>query len=713
MVATAVMDSAPALWGTGRPGPALRRPDLTEVRRAELVRRLEEEPGGRIVALVAPAGSGKTTVLRQWARHDPRPFAWIALDGRHNDARRLLADVARAVDDAVGADVDADRPFVLVLDNVDTVVARPALRALRAIATDLPPHATLALGSRREPPLPLARMRVERAVAELGPSDLALTRQEILAVFAGAGHDLDRQEADGVLQLTEGWPVGVSLAARFRESGDLRRFGGADRLVAGYVRDEILADLPPDRAAFLVRTSILDVLIAPGCDALLGRTGSATLLGELAAAGLLVALDRTDERFRHHRLIGAALRAELRRSEPSAEARLHARASAWHRQAGDTDEATRHAVFAGDLRGAGDLVWAALPAAIAQGRITALEHQLAGFTPEQIAAQPPLAVAAALRDLMLGQGHMVRHWVTVAGARRLGARDADVEQALAVLRAALGDGGPRHMRDDAERAASAQSGEAPWHALCSLVAGTAARLVGDAAGAVVRLEEGARRAAVSAPHVHALCLAELAVLALERDDWEEAAALVTRARAQVDRYGLDDYGTTALVFAASAAVRAHRGRIDDAGHDLREAVRLQATLTDFTPCFDADVSLLVARAALRLSDHGVAHAHLARAARILDRAPDAAGLRGARDHVQRQLDRFGADGHAPAVSMTTAELRILGYLPTHLSFREIGERTFVSANTVKTQANAVYRKLGVSCRSDAVARARACGLLDG
>ena len=282
MVATAVTDSAPALWGAGRAGSALRRPDLTEVRRGDLVRRLEEEPGGRIVALVAPAGSGKTTVLRQWAGRDLRPFAWLALDGRHNDVRRLLADVARAVDDAVGADVD--RPFVLVLDNVDAVVARPALRALRAIAGDLPPHATLALGSRREPPLPLARMRVERAVAELGPGDLALTRQEILAVFAGAGHDLDRQEADGVLQLTEGWPVGVSLAARFCGSGDLRRFGGADRLVAGYVRDEILACLPPDRAAFLVRTSILDVLTAPACDALLGRTGSASVLGELAAA---------------------------------------------------------------------------------------------------------------------------------------------------------------------------------------------------------------------------------------------------------------------------------------------------------------------------------------------------------------------------------------------------------------------------------------------
>src|SRR4051812_19250940 len=444
MVATAVTDSAPAVWGTARADPALRRPDLTEVRRADLVWRLEDEPGGRIVTLVAPAGSGKTTVLRQWAQHDLRPFAWVALDGRHNDARRLLADVAYAVDDAVGA--DADRPFVLVLDNVDAVIAQPAVQALRTIATDLPPHATLALGSRREPPLPLARMRVEHAVTELDPRDLALTRQEVLAVFAAAGHELDRQEADGVLQLTEGWPVGVSLAARFRESGDLRRFGGADRLVAAYVRDEILAALPPDRAAFLVRTSILDVLTAPVCDAVLASTGSATVLRELASDGLLVALDRTDERFRHHRLIGAALRAELRRSEPSAEARLHTRASAWHRQAGDVDEAVRHAVLAGDLRAAADLVWAALPATIAEGRATALEHRLAVFRPEQIAAQPRLAVAAALRDLMLGQGHMVRHWVSAAEARRVRLGNEDIEPALAVLRAALGDDGPRCMR---------------------------------------------------------------------------------------------------------------------------------------------------------------------------------------------------------------------------------------------------------------------------
>ena len=722
MVATAVIEAAPgrpgSWWDDLHPAAALRRPLApTVVRRAGLLRTLEEEDGGRVVALVAPAGSGKTTVLRQWADTDLRPFAWVTLDARHDDAPRLLDAVARAVDDAVGE--DGRTAFVLVLDGVDAVRSRPAIAALRAIATDLPPQATLAVASRREPPLPLARMRAEHVVTDLGPRDLALARHELAALVRAAGHELDRSDADALLQLTEGWPVGVSLAVEFLgehgATADLRRFGGADRLVAGYVRDEILATLPPDRAAFLVRCSVLEILTAPACDALLCRSGSAAILAELTAAGMFVALDRTDERFRHHRLIGAALRAELRRTAPAAETELHDRAGEWHRRTGDIDQAVHHALLAGDVRGAGDLVWGTLAAAVAQGRLTALEHRLAGFSHEQIAAHPCLAVAAAVRELMTGQGHLVQHWVSAAAVARPAERSdaVGVEPALAVLRAVVGEGGPRRMRADAEQAYRAQPEDGPWRSLCSLVAGTAARMLGDAADATALLEEGARRAAVSAPHVHALCLAELAILAADRDDWEAAAALVTRARAQVDRHGLASYGTAALVFAASAMVRAHRGRIDTARDDLQEAIRLQPTLTDFPPCHEADIRILIARAALRLSDLGVAQEHLARAARILDRAPEAIGLRRATEDAQRQLDSFAAAGRAPTASMTAAELRILRYLPTHLSFREIGERTFVSANTVKTQANAVYRKLDVSCRSDAVARARACGLLDG
>jgi LuxR family transcriptional regulator, maltose regulon positive regulatory protein len=722
MVATALIDTAPsrlgARWRTQCGAAVLQRPLApTVIRRRGLVRALQEQQLARVVTLVAPAGYGKTTVLREWADHDLRPFAWVTLDRRHDDAHRLLAAVARAVEDAVGE--VGDLPFVLVLDNVDCLASRSAIRALRAVAVDLPPEATLVVASRREPPLPLARMRVERGVAQLGPRELALTRADAAALMKAVGHELERDETETLLQLTEGWPVGVALAAQFLDergtAADLRRFGGADRLVAAYVRDEILDDLPPEHADLLMRTSVLDVLSAPACDALLERAGSGAILAALAAAGLLVPLDRTDERFRHHRIIGAALRAELRRSAPTAEPVLHARASAWHQRTGDVDRAVQHALLGGDVRAASDIVWANLPAAVAQGRLTALERWLAGFSRAQLAAHPPLAVAAAVRELMMGQGHLMQHWTSVAAVARKTTRRAaaDVDPAVALLRAVVGEGGPRRMRADAERAYRAQPEDGPWRSLCSLVAGTAARLLGDASAAAARLEEGARRAAVSAPQVQALCLAELAVLAFERDDWEGAAVLVTRARSQVDRYGLGQYGTTALVFAASAVIRAHRGRVDAAREDLQEAVRLQHALTDFAPCYDADVSVLVARAALRLSDLGVAQDHLAHAARVLDRVPEAIGLRHAAEEAQRQLDSFEAAGRLPTASMTGAELRILRFLPTHLSFREIGERTFVSANTVKTQANAVYRKLDVSCRSGAGDRVRACGLLDG
>jgi LuxR family maltose regulon positive regulatory protein len=522
------------------------------------------------------------------------------------------------------------------------------------------------------------------------------------------------------VQRTEGWPVGLSLAAQFLDergtTADLRRFGGSDRLVAGYVRDELLAGMSPEWAAFLVRTSVLDTLTAPACDSLLARSGSATILSGLAASGLLVALDRTDDRFRHHRLIGSALRGELRRGAPGLEPALHRRASAWHRQDGDIDRAVHHALLADDVRGAGGLVWRNLPDAVAQGRLTALERWLADFSTAQIAGEPPLALAAAVRALMMGQGQLVEHWTSVASVAHAAERrdsTVDVGGALAILRAVVGDGGPERMLADAERAHRAQGDDGPWRSLCCLVAGTAARLLGRDAEAATRLEEGTRRAAVSAPQVHALCLAQLAALALERDDWEAAVGFITRARSQVDRYGLGQYGTTAVVYAASAAIRAHRGRVDAARADIDEAVRLQATLTDFAPCYEADVSVLIARAALRLSDPGIAHEQLVRAGRVVARLPEAIGLLHAAEEAQAQLDSFAAEGNAPSVSMTAAELRILRFLPTHLSFREIGERTFVSANTVKTQANAVYRKLDVSCRSDAVARARACGLLDG
>jgi LuxR family maltose regulon positive regulatory protein len=240
----------------------------------------------------------------------------------------------------------------------------------------------------------------------------------------------------------------------------------------------------------------------------------------------------------------------------------------------------------------------------------------------------------------------------------------------------------------------------------------ALHLTGDREGAEARLEEGVHRGAVVAPNVLTLCLAQLALMAAERDDWQSAAAFAERARHQVDHYALDSYPTSAIVYAASAAVRARLGQVDHAQADARRARRLLDSMGDFAPWYDAEARVALARAALRLGDLPAARQDLAAAARRARRIPAAVVLLGWIADLDAQTQAVSAAALPGPATLTTAELRILGFLPTHLSFREIAARLYVSANTVKTQAHAVYRKLDASSRSQAVARATDLGLIE-
>jgi LuxR family transcriptional regulator, maltose regulon positive regulatory protein len=267
------------------------------------------------------------------------------------------------------------------------------------------------------------------------------------------------------------------------------------------------------------------------------------------------------------------------------------------------------------------------------------------------------------------------------------------------------------MGADAFSASRQLAPESRGQGLCRLLWGVAAHLRGDGDTARDRLEDAARHAAVTAPQVHALCLAQLALLALDDGDPEGAGRLATRARAQLDRYGLARYPVSALAFAVSGLVRAHRGRMEEAARDLREAAALLERLVDLPPWYVAELQLVLARGALRLADANAARARLDEARRLAARLPDAVVLHGWLQATAADLEEYAGAASRLGAALTTAELRILQFLPTHLSFREIGERTYVSANTVKTQANAVYRKLDVRSRSEAVERARELGLL--
>jgi len=661
-----------------------------------------------LTVVVAPGGFGKTTLLRQWAAADPRAFVHVTLDRGHDDPARLARVLEEAMRDVGG------EPRVVILDDVHVLAGEAAIAGLTGFADELGPDVSLVLASRTPPALPLPRLRSQRMVCELGARELAMTRAEAAALFAASGHALDDDALGIALERTEGWPAALSLAVAFL--GDLlpgralERFSGADRLVAQYLRDEVLADLPAEALEFARRVSVADTLTVPLCDALLRRRGSEGMLAELERAGLTVALDRTEDRFRFRRLIADALRAALGRGDPGLARELHRRAGAWHHRAGDHDRAIRHLLDAGEVRFAARVAAETAQEELEHGRAAVVERRLAGFTEAQIAAEPMLALAAAGYHLARGAGHEVARW---AGAAATGpAPDQHVEAGAAIMGAVVARGGAGRMAEEASWAASLLPESSPWRPAAGLLAGIAHHVAGDSHAAARELDEAAHRSAVSAPAVHALCLAQLAVLALDRDDVAHAELLGARARAQVDRHGLVEYAPMALVFAVSSVVRAGRGSIAAAKEDMRTELGLRDALTGLPAWCSAEVDLLVARTALRLGDGAGARALAADCARRIEGDPDAEGLRRTLGELQARVEAFADSEAAPAVALTTAELRTLRYLPSHLSFREIAAETYVTMNTVKTHAHSVYRKLDVRSRSEAVARARSCGLLE-
>jgi LuxR family maltose regulon positive regulatory protein len=703
------MATATLLHAVPDPQPELRPPFRPLqpgcVRRPRLVRRLSRSPAP-LAVLVAPAGYGKTTLLQQWAEADARPFAWLTAIPADNDPVHLFGAMLEQLDD----------PMVLILDDAHLLHAPAALDALRALAEHTAPGSMLVLSSRGESALPLGRLRAQGPVEELGASDLAMTDVEATTFLRHTGLRLTESELDLIVRRADGWPVGLRLAVlSLCEQDDLRsaveRFAGDDRFIAEYVRDELLSELDPEDVAFLMRVSPLEPLLTgPLCDAVLDRRGSGRVLRELAHTNLpLAALDRSEECFRAHPLLVEMLRGELRRAQPAAELEIHRRASAWHEAQGELDQAIDHATAARDAARSSVLLWRAAPAYAAKGRCGALATWLDRFDDADIAARPGLALTAALRCLAEGDRDAAERWGDAA-ERGMTPADTGLAAGLALVRAAVGRAGTTQMAGDAERAFGLAGPDSPLRPLACVLAGAAHGLGSDRGRARDVLEEGLRLSGSGASVVRALCLAQLALLAVEEGDAARGLELADRARRWVT--DADDLGL-ALVFAASALAYALSGRVADARRDVREARRLLAAQAAVAPWAGAQVRMVLARAELRLSDAGAARELLGEASRLARGTPDAVALHQAIADGWERADAFAAGAVAGPTSLTMAELRVLRFLPSHLSFREIALRLHVSANTVKSQAHAVYRKLDASSRSEAVARARDVGLVDG
>jgi LuxR family maltose regulon positive regulatory protein len=207
----------------------------------------------------------------------------------------------------------------------------------------------------------------------------------------------------------------------------------------------------------------------------------------------------------------------------------------------------------------------------------------------------------------------------------------------------------------------------------------------------------------------ALILAERCIVAAHHDRWTEVTGLTQRAVALVEDGRFEDYWTSALVYAWAARDSLHRRDLPMGRYYVERAARLRPLLTYALPVVSVQALLELTRSYLALADPGGAAATLEQVHDILQQRPDLGVLPGQAEELQSRLTKINA-GAVGASSLTAAELRLLPLLPTHLSFREIGERLYLSRNTVKTQAYSVYRKLGASSRSEAVTRTHELGL---
>ncbi|MET0145495.1 MAG: AAA family ATPase [Ilumatobacteraceae bacterium] len=697
-----------------------------------------------IVSIVAPSGYGKSTFLEQWALTLEEPTQWLSIEPADNDAVRFLGRLASAIESATGRRsiralvsptlpavttttmrlvpaLVATAPFVIVLDHLERLDDPASLDVVAAFVANLPLGGRLVLASRTEPPVPLGRLRTQRQIVEITADDLAMDVDDARQLLAAEDVVLSEHDLASLVERTEGWPVGLYLAALARTTRGPRvtpdmAFRGDDRLLADYVRAEVLAGLPPETTAFLVRTSILEQMTGPLCDAVTGRVGSQAVLEGLERRNLLlVPLDRNRTRYRYHHLFRELLHGELLRANPADVTELHSRAATWFEAEGHPELALGHAQSAGDADRVARLSASLVQPTYAAGRIATVRRWIEWFDERDLLVRyPQVAVNGSHMEATSGHPAAAERLAAIAEQGEANVRMPDgspLAAHVAVNRAFLCADGVARMRADARLAQRLLAPGSPLLAMALALDGVAAYLDGDERSADDLWIRAGDVAVDTGAHVASAVVTAMRALVALEDDGGHADELSAAAVGIVEFRRVHEYGQAAIAFAVSARVAARRGDVPTARRQLARAGQLRPLLTYAVP-WTAIYLLQIASAYIELADQAGAAAVLRDVQQILRLRPDLGVIADSTAALQKRVDdlRHGAAG---ASSITAAELRVVPFLATHLTLREIGERLHVSRHTVKTQTTAVYRKLGVASRSEAIDRIREIGLLGG
>ena len=699
-----------------------------------------------VVGVTAPAGYGKSTLLAQWATAEDRRVAWVSLDRFDDDPAALLTLLASAYARVSPGSTDlvaamggpgvsvlgraAPRlasvlraspvPFVLMVDDLQELRSPGCHDVLGVVISGIPPGSQLVAASRSEQPH-LPRLRASGDTLEFVANDLALDAAGAEQVFAQAHVNVSRDDAVAVTERTEGWPVGVYLSAVIARDngGNALTVSGDDRFVADYLYRELLSQLPEQTQQFLRRTALLDPFCAPLCDAVLGESCSQQRLRDLEASSLfLIPLDRRREWYRYHALFREFLLGEQRRIEPGVIPKLHLRAADWHESHGSPALALEHLLNTTELDRCVQLVTALVLPTYQAGHMSTVQSWLSAVGDSAIEQHPPLAVLAGWVAALAGQTAEAQRWTAILNIASYELVPADgtasFDSSRAMLRAVMCQAGPEQMLADASFAVAQEPAWSPWRDTALCICAEAHLLTGDLAQACALFAESSAAAATSG-NAGSLVLSEaqLALVAMDHGRWEEATERMELARAAIEEHRLHDYAISVLAFVTGARLEVHRGNLEEADRELTRAMRARPSCTIALPSIAVRVRLRLAQVFLARGETATARHLLREIDDILFHRPDLGALV---DEVSEFRENVTSSAQAWVNSgspLTPAELRLLPYLQTHLTIGEIGERLFVSRNTVSSEVASIYRKFGVSSRNDAVQRATTMGLLGG
>lgn len=702
--------------------------------------------GRRVVSISAPAGYGKSTLLAEWARVEDRQVAWVSLSHFDDDPARLLALLASAyarvspgndelVADVAGVGVSvlgraaprlasvfraSPDPFVLMVDDVHELRSLECHDVLSVVIEGIPQGSQLVTASRAEQPH-VPQLRASGDAIEILAGDLALDASGAEQIFSQVRVALTREAANEVTLRTEGWPVGLHLAALIaRDSrGDGPMIAGDDRYVADYLYHEALMQLPDDDQRFLQRTAVVDQLCAPLCDTVVGEPGSQQRLRRLEASNLfLIPLDRRRQWYRYHGLFREFLVGELHRVEPDEVAKLHLRAADWYEGNGSPAMAVEHLLHTSERHRCVQVVTTLFLPTLFAGHITTIQRWLSSLGDRAIEEYPPLAVLATWSAIYTGQVAAAQRWAAFVDNASFDLvpldGSASFDSARGMLRAAMCPAGPERMVADARIAVAQEAPWSPYRDTALNMCAEAHLLSGDVDQALALFGEGgavAEQLDNSEPRIFSAV--ELAFLAMEHGRWDEVAERTAVALTLVERHRMYDYPTCALVFAAAARLAVHRGDLGEAHRHLAAAMRVRPTLTFLLPFVAVRARLHLAKAYWVIGDQTAAHHLLREIDEILLLRPALGTLVDEVAELRRIATLAGSLGATGVTPLTPAELRLLPYLQTHLAAREIASRLFVSINTVNSQLGSIYRKFGVTSRHEAVEQATTLGMLGG